>query len=127
MPADLHSDLANHPIVTRGVLLDYVEYAAARNISYDAFTSHTIGHEVLQEIADSHGIKFRTADVLLVRSGWALQYAALSDIEKLELSAREGAERTHVGVKATVEAARWHWDNGFAAVAGIRWPTNLCL
>jgi hypothetical protein len=112
------SDIANHPIATRGVLLDYAEFAQARNIKYSAFTSHTITHETLQEIADSHGTKFQTGDILLVRSGWTLQYAALNDTEKLALSSREGSERTHVGVKATVEAARWHWENRFAAVAG---------
>ncbi|KAJ4298145.1 hypothetical protein N0V90_006044 [Kalmusia sp. IMI 367209] len=112
------SDIANHPIATRGVLLDYVEYAAARNISYDAFTSHTISHEILQEIADEHGIRFQTGDVLLVRSGWYLQYAALNETEQLSLSNREGDRRTHVGVKATIAAARWQWEHGFAAVAG---------
>lgn len=55
---------------------------------------------------------------MLVRSGWNLQYEALDVTSKLELSAREGVERTYIGIKATVDAARWHWENGFAAVAG---------
>lgn len=112
------ADLAERPIASRGVLLDWADYAAERNISYNAFDSFEIPYTDLQAIADSHGIKFQQGDILLVRSGYQLQYEAFNETEKDQLGLREGDDRKYMGVAGSVDSARWHWEAGFAAVAG---------
>ncbi|KAF4829649.1 hypothetical protein CGCTS75_v006376 [Colletotrichum tropicale] len=111
-------NLAEHPIASRGVLLDWADYAAEKNISCNAFDSFEIPYTDPQIIADSHEIKFQEGDILLIRSGYQLQYEALNETEKDQMGRREGADRKYMGVAGSVDSARWHWEAGFAAVAG---------
>ncbi|KAF4923993.1 hypothetical protein CGCF413_v002217 [Colletotrichum fructicola] len=111
-------NLAEHPIASRGVLLDWADYAAEKNISYNAFDSFEIPYTDLQIIADSHEIKFQEGDILLIRSGYQLQYEALNETEKDQMGLREGADCKYMGVAGSVDSACWHWEAGFAAVAG---------
>ncbi|KAF5526054.1 hypothetical protein CGCA056_v003832 [Colletotrichum aenigma] len=74
-------NLAERPVASRGVLLDWADYAAEKIISYNAFDSFEIPYTDLQIIADSHDIKFQEGDILLIRSGYQLQYEALSETE----------------------------------------------
>ncbi|CAH0020498.1 unnamed protein product [Clonostachys rhizophaga] len=111
-------NLAERPLASRGVLLDWADYAASKNKTYDAFESFEIPYTELQEIADMRGIKFQQGDILFVRSGYGLQYNALDEPAKDQLGLREGSDRKYMGVAGSVESARWHWQAGFAAVAG---------
>jgi hypothetical protein len=56
-------------IVGRGVLLDYVSYAARHNITYSAMSRHGISLSVLKDMAKEANITFRKGDLLLVRTG----------------------------------------------------------
>lgn len=99
-------------------MLDYAQWAESNGITYSPFDSHPIPITVLKEIAAENGIVFRQGDVLLVRSGFTKAYLRLSDVEQLTLGNRESIERKFIGVEGTVEAAEWHWESGFQAVAG---------
>ncbi|KAH7120506.1 hypothetical protein EDB81DRAFT_766566 [Dactylonectria macrodidyma] len=59
---------------------------------------------------------FQRGDILLTRSGWTEEYVLLSDEQKVALAQRK--QRAFVGVEGSKDMIKWHWDNGFAAVAG---------
>lgn len=67
-------------------------------------------------MAAEQGVTFRQGDILLVRTGWTATYQTLSDEQKEQLGGRD--DRASCGVEATEESIRWHWEQGFAAVAG---------
>jgi kynurenine formamidase len=98
-----------------------------KKINYSPFTSHSIPLSELLEVAKEQNVVFKQGDILIIRSGWMEQYNKLSDTEKDELGLRE--QRAHCGVEASKEAIKWHWDMGFAAVAGDTvayesWPSS---
>ncbi|OAA58433.1 hypothetical protein SPI_06506 [Niveomyces insectorum RCEF 264] len=109
-------NIARRGIAARGVLLDWRAWALAKGISYSPFASHAIPLAELQAVALAQGVVFRQGDILLVRSGWLEEYNRMSDEDKTALAQRP--ERTFVGVEGSREMMEWHWDNGFAAVAG---------
>ncbi|TVY42452.1 hypothetical protein LSUB1_G001739 [Lachnellula subtilissima] len=102
-------------IVGRGVLIDYVEYAARHNISYSVTTRHEISVEDLETAAREQGVEFKPADILIVRSGWVKWYEQ-ADAQVRVKGARDGHE--HVGVAGNEETVEWLWNHHFAAVAG---------
>lgn len=108
-------DIAQHPIVTRGVLLDWYAYAIKHNIPHTPFTNQHIPLAQLLEVAREQGTTFRKGDVLLTRTGWTDAYYKLSEEEKDKLGGRD--ERASIGIEATEESIRWHWEQEFAAVA----------
>jgi len=101
-------------LVARGVLLDYVRYAEENGIKYSCYTDHRITIDVLEKIAKSQGVEFKTGDVLIVRSGFTEGLTGISGEKQGELM---GSHKT-CGVEGTTEAAKWHWNKHFAAVAG---------
>lgn len=111
----LHSDLAIHPIITRGVLLDWYSYAKRHSLPVEPFRNQSISLKQLLAIADEENITFRRGDVLLIRTGWLDRYHALSVEEQDQLGGRD--DRASCGVEATEESISWHWQQGFAAVA----------
>lgn len=111
----ISSDLASHPIVTRGVLLDWYSYALDKNLLHSPFTNQNIPLYQLLEVAQEQKVRFRRGDILLIRTGWTAAYNKLTDAEKIDLGGREN--RASCGVEATGDAIRWHWECGFAAVA----------
>ncbi len=60
--------------------------------------------------------EFKLGDILLIRTGWTEDYLQYNDLEKQELARRP--RRQFVGVENSLEMAQWHWETGFAAVAG---------
>lgn len=108
-------DIAMHPIVTRGVLLDWYSYAIKYNIPHAPFTNQHIPLNQLLEVAQEEGITFRKGDVLLIRTGWTDAYYKLSEEEKNKLGGRD--DRASIGVEATEKSIRWHWEQELAAVA----------
>lgn len=109
-------DLARKGIAGRGVLLDYRSWASKNGIRYDSFNTHRIGLHELLECAKAQNTEFRIGDILLIRSGWIEDYSKHSEQEKMALGGKES--RTFVGVDNSIEMVKWHWDTGFAAVAG---------
>jgi hypothetical protein len=108
-------DIATHPIATRGVLLDWYSYAIKHNIPHTPFTNQHIPLSQLLIVAQEEGVTFRKGDVLLIRTGWTDAYYKLSEEEKDKLGGRD--DRASIGVEATEECIRWHWEHEFAAVA----------
>lgn len=102
-------------IVARGVLIDWYQYAARKGIKYSPFDSFRIPLSQLLEVAGEEDVDFRQGDVLIVKTGWTIAYRALSQEEKLALPYRE--PRAACGLEASEEALKWHWNNGFVAVA----------
>ena len=111
----MRTDLASHPIVTRGVLLDWYYYSLNKKLTHSPFTNQGIPLQQLLEVAREQRVDLRRGDILLIRTGWTAAYSKLTDEEKIDLGGREN--RASCGVEATEEAIRWHWDQGFAAVA----------
>ncbi|KPI37684.1 uncharacterized protein AB675_125 [Cyphellophora attinorum] len=108
-------NIASSPVVTRGVLLDWYAYAERHSINVLAFKNQAIPLSQLKEVAREQGVAFRQGDVLLIRTGWLKKYYQLSDQQQDELGGRD--DRASCGVEATEESIRWHWEQGFAAVA----------
>lgn len=81
----------------------------------DPLTQKTpITLEMLKGCAADQAVKFAPGDVLIVRSGWTEAFLALTDEERAEYNPLLGC----IGVQASEEVMEWHWENGFAAVAG---------
>lgn len=108
-------NVAKRGIVARGVLLDWCRWAERKGVVYSPFERFAIPLWQLEDVAKEQKVEFREGDVLIVRTGWTAAYSALSLEEKLALPERE--VRASCGVEASVEALKWHWDHGFAAVA----------
>ncbi|XHG02985.1 hypothetical protein AWENTII_006305 [Aspergillus wentii] len=120
-------NIATNPIVTRGVLLDWYSYALKHNLPFTPFTNQHIPLHELLEIANKQNITFRKGDILLIRTGWTTAYSQLTEAEKHHLGGRD--DRASCGVEATEEAIRWHWEQGFSAVASDTvayeaWPSS---
>lgn len=108
-------DLSRRAIAGRGVLLDYRSWAVSNGVEYDAFTNHRVAVSDLLQCAKAQNLQFRPGDILLIRFGWTEDYLKRNEMERKALGGRE--TRTFVGVENTLEMAKWHWENGFAAVA----------
>jgi Putative cyclase len=98
------------------VLLDFRSWAEKNGISYDSFSTYRITLEQLLKCAADQGTEFKVGDILLIRSGWVEDYHRRSEEEKLALGGRE--DRSFAGVENSIEMTKWHWNMGFAAVAG---------
>jgi len=109
-------NLARKGICGRGVLLDWRAYALRHSIPYSPFESHAIPLSHLLACAADQDVTFHPGDILIIRSGWTEEYNRLTDAERDALGLRE--QRRSVGVEATEESFRWHWERQFAAVAG---------
>ncbi|KAI9928604.1 hypothetical protein MW887_001819 [Aspergillus wentii] len=119
-------NIAENPIVTRGVLLDWYEYVQRKGLQHHPFTNQAIHLHELLEIAKEQKVTFRRGDVLLIRTGWTAAYSKLTNAEKDHLGGRD--DRASCGVEASEAAIRWHWEQQFSAVASDtvayeQWPS----
>ncbi|GAA5862500.1 hypothetical protein JCM8547_002085 [Rhodosporidiobolus lusitaniae] len=110
-------NLAQNPIVSSAILIDFCSYAEAHNIHYSAFSPRRVTLSELQAALKYQGVSPQSGDVLLIRFGWTKQYLALSVAEQDDLANKTGTSRAHVGVEASDEMARFLWDSRFLAVA----------
>jgi hypothetical protein len=109
-------DYASHPITSRAHLLDIPAYLARHDLPpLNPFETSKIPLAVLQGCSQDVGIKFQRGDILIVHTGFIEAYLQNTRKEQESLVARE--VRGWCGVEASPEVMRWHWDNGFAAVA----------
>jgi hypothetical protein len=86
-------------------------------VELDPLTASKIPLSVLQGCTEDAGIEYRKGDILIVHTGFTDAYSSKSLQEQQALVAREGDARGWCGVEASDEVLRWHWENGFAAVA----------
>ena len=77
---------------------------------------HAISAGDLQACADAQNLTLKKGDILLVRSGFKVGYAALSEKEKLAWSVADPT--VWVGVETSIKTARWIWETGFSACGG---------
>lgn len=56
------------------------------SLPYDPLSAHAITVEDLEACAKKQGVKFRQADILLLRVGFTQKYYSLSQLHKDELS-----------------------------------------
>ncbi|KAL2802935.1 putative cyclase-domain-containing protein [Aspergillus granulosus] len=108
-------NLATNPIVTRGVLLDWYTYALKNDLPHSPFANQAIPLEQLLRVAREQRVTFRRGDILIIRTGWTAAYSKLRTEEKERLGGRD--DRASIGVEASEESFRWHWEQQFAAVA----------
>ncbi|KAK0386768.1 hypothetical protein NLU13_6604 [Sarocladium strictum] len=101
-------------IVGRGILLDYVAYAARNNISYSPMSSHAITVSDLEAMARDCNITFLPGDILLLRTGWTKWYDAAGPSDRSRFVTNAYA---WCGVRGCEETMAWVWDGRFAAVA----------
>lgn len=108
--------LAKEGICGRGVLLDYVRYAASRGIEYSTFSDHCVPLSTLLDIARDQNVTFRRGDILLIRIGVTKEWDTIMTSEDKQAYA-QSSNPQHAGVEGTEEMLRWVWNEGLAAVA----------
>lgn len=107
---------AREGICGRGVLLDYVTYAARRGIEYSTFSDHAIPLSALHEIAREQKVTFKRGDILFVRIGVTKDWDERMTVADKQAYATDKNPQ-HAGVEGTEEMLRWIWNSGFVAVA----------
>lgn len=112
------ADLGVHSYATagiagRGVLLDVDRYLAAQGRPLLLDDPTAIDVDVLDATADWEGVEVRPGDILLVRTGWAGRYLALSTEERATLN----RNRSTPGLAQKESVVRWLWDHRIALVA----------
>jgi len=105
--------LARHGIVTRGVLLDLPRYYDSIGRAYDPLGREPISVDDLRGAASLHGVSFRRGDVVLMNTGWAEGYLALSAEGQEEIRANFRSP----GVEQSEEMLSFLWDEGIAMLA----------
>jgi kynurenine formamidase len=111
------TDIARKTISGRGVLLDWAAWASSQQIDFDPFSRlpREIPLSELLAVAAAQNTTFHTGDILIIRTGWLAAFARLDQEQKAQLPRR--ATRSSIGVEASTDVMKWHWDNAFAAVA----------
>ncbi|TPW78246.1 cyclase family protein [Schumannella sp. 10F1B-5-1] len=104
---------ADAGLVGRGVLLDVDRHLAAAGRPLGVNDPTAFDAELLDEVAAAQGVEVKAGDLLLVRTGWAGRYLALTDPERRELN----KGRSTPGLAQKESVVRWLWDHGVALVA----------
>ncbi|GAA5962548.1 hypothetical protein JCM21900_003673 [Sporobolomyces salmonicolor] len=97
--------------------------AEKNGIKYEpALESHPIQLATVKEIAQAHGIEFRSGDIFILRSGFQTHFAQLSAEGKADLF-----KGNAVGIEQGEATLQFLWESGFAAVVGDQpafeaWP-----
>lgn len=109
-------DFSDNPITGRAHLLDIPRWLESTGQPpLKPFGRETpITLEMLQGCAKAQGNKFAIGDILIVRTGLTEELKKLSEEEH---NAMIKAAKGWVGVNQGEDVLRWHWENGFAAVA----------
>ncbi|EXJ73929.1 uncharacterized protein A1O5_02223 [Cladophialophora psammophila CBS 110553] len=102
-------------IVGRGILLDYLSWAAHQGIEYSPIERHAISEKDLEAVAAWQGTRLRQGDILLIRSGFVTWYKE-ANAEERRRGTVDGS--TWAGVEGTRDSVEWFWDRHFAAVGG---------
>jgi kynurenine formamidase len=105
--------VAEHGIATRGVLLDMPRYLASTGRTLDVTTNQPISVAELRGAADWAHVELREGDVLLMRTGWAGDYLALSPEQQDHRRRNWGSP----GIEQSVEMLEFLWDTGVAMLA----------
>jgi hypothetical protein len=90
------------------------------------FEPSKIPLSVLKGCSEDAGIAFKKGDILIVHTGFMEAYLGETRGKQEALVARD--VKGWCGVEASEEVLRWHWDQGFAAVATDTYvkPRTIC-
>lgn len=111
---------ARRGLVSRGVLLDAVDFFADQGNPLVPNARRALGAGHLDEIARSQGVRVTPGDVVLIRTGWLSWYRSLDDEGRDGLVGSVGRAPTPLscpGLDSTPATAAWLWDHQVAAVA----------
>jgi kynurenine formamidase len=100
-------------IAGRGVLLDVDRYLAAQGRPLQLNDPTAFDADLLDAVVEAQGVALEEGDLLLIRTGWAGRYLALTPQERTELN----AARSTPGLAQTEAVVRWLWDHRVAMVA----------
>ncbi|WWC89592.1 uncharacterized protein L201_004517 [Kwoniella dendrophila CBS 6074] len=111
-------NFAEKPITSRAHLLDIPLYLKKHNLTpLEAFSNENpITLETLKRCAEEFNVDIKSGDILIVRTGFTESILSKSSEEKEQLKKRKQGNQS-IGVEATEELWRWHWDLGISAVA----------
>lgn len=111
----LTPDYAEHPITGRAHLLDVASHLKKTGQPpLTPLQRCPITAKLLKEVAAAQGNEFAEGDILIVRTGLV---EAVLELSAEEHEAMLKAAKGYVGVEASEELWRWHWESGFSAVA----------
>ncbi|KAJ5226233.1 hypothetical protein N7468_007458 [Penicillium chermesinum] len=106
---------AKKGIAGRGVLIDYVRYAAKKGKPINALTRYEISLDEVIKIARESNITFQQGDIFFLRVGLPATWAAMSAEQRKAYSQQSTPQ--HAGIEQSERVLRFLWDNHFAAVA----------
>ncbi|KAF1973094.1 putative cyclase [Bimuria novae-zelandiae CBS 107.79] len=107
---------AKRGLVGRGVLIDFVSYAARNNIQYDPLDFYAVSLPIVKQIAKECSYDFQAGDIILLRTGFTTAFENTSLEMKKAVMARTPFK--YPGMESTLEVLGWLWDTQIAAVAG---------
>lgn len=115
--------MSKQGIAARAILIDWYHWATeVKGLNPDATTGYQIPFEELLEVLEYQGMSeqsFREGDILIVRSGYILQYETMSQEKKDLLHERYKTEKPeNIGVKPSKRLLEFLWNNRLSAVAG---------
>lgn len=118
----LHAWHEQGTIASRGILVDYWEYAERNGKSYDPVQGVGITYEGLmeclaeQERLSGHPIELQKGGILLIRSRYTKRYLELSDEDEQEMAHRYPP--VACGINQDVRMLRFLWDKQVTVVGG---------
>ncbi|OAL49389.1 putative cyclase [Pyrenochaeta sp. DS3sAY3a] len=103
-------------IVGRGVLLDFVAYAARNGIKYDPLDFYAISLQTVKQIAQDCKLEFQPGDIILLRTGFTAAFETSDLAAKKAIMSKSPFQ--YPGMESTLEVLAFLWDSQIAAVAG---------
>jgi len=116
LSTDRNTAWARQGIVGRGVLIDFVAYAARNNIAYDSLDHYAVSLSTFQRIAEESNITFQSGDIILLRTGFTAAFASTSLPTKRTIFSKSPFQ--YPGIESSLEVLAFLWDSQVAAVAG---------
>jgi kynurenine formamidase len=104
---------ADHGIVGRGVLIDFVRYFEAIKTPYDPMTNTPLSPDDFDEAARLQGVSFQPGDIVLFRTGWLAGAFAQSEEQRLALHTR----LDNPGLAQSEKMIEWLWDHNISLIA----------
>jgi hypothetical protein len=98
-------------IVGRGILLDFVRYAARTGIEYSANNYYAISLAQIEEMIHDANLTLRQGDILIIRTGLSRW------IRNSTPETAEWGTGGVIGVDPTPELLAWIWNHNLGAVA----------
>jgi hypothetical protein len=98
-------------IVGRGVLLDFVRYAAKAGIDYNPCSNYAISLDQIEGMIQDEKLTIRQGDILIIRTGLSKWNRASTP------ESGHWGEKGCIGVDPTPELFAWIWNQNLGAVA----------